>query len=102
MDGIKDLIRVAAAYGAALSIERSTVSWRLFGDSKKLDGLVGGADIQVRRFESAMQWLSSNWPEGVSWPFDVRRPGAASRNDDPQPMAPAARLGAGAKSGEMQ
>lgn len=74
MDGITHLVRAADAYGLALEIERSTVSWRLFGDGKKLAALVEGADIQVRRFEGAMRWLSANWPEGAVWPDGVPRP----------------------------
>ena len=94
MDGIKDLIRVAAAYGASQNLERSTVSWRLFGDSKKLDGLVGGADIQVRRYEAAMAWLSDNWPPACDWPVDVRRPNFEFA-DHSSVMAPADAAGAG-------
>jgi hypothetical protein len=101
MDGIARLIRVAAEYGSALSLERSTVSWRLFGDSKKLDGLVGGADIQVRRYETAMVWLSDNWPVDAVWPEGVARPGV-DEVDHASSMAPADVAGAGAKSGEMQ
>lgn len=105
MDGITHLIRVAEAYGSAVGIESSTVSWRLFGDGKKLDALKAGADIQVRRFEAAMSWLSRNWPDGAVWPTDVSRPNVeheqASPSDAPV-MAPAAELGAGAKTGAVQ
>lgn len=43
--------------------EDSKVSWRIFGDSKKLSALRSGGDITVTRFNSAMRWLDANWPE---------------------------------------
>lgn len=101
MDGINHLIRAAQVFGAALSIERSTVSWRLFGDGKKLDALIGGADIQVRRFEAAMHWLSTNWPDGAIWPDGIPRPDADCSAHD-LTLAPPAALGAGAKTGALQ
>lgn len=74
MDSITCLISIAETYAVATGVERTTVSWRLFGDSKKLDALVSGSDIQVRRFEAALQWLSDNWPVGAIWPDQVARP----------------------------
>lgn len=46
----------------------------MFGDNKKLKALEDGADIQVRRLEQAMAWLSEHWPEGAEWPPGVQRP----------------------------
>ncbi len=103
MDGIGNLIRVAGAYGAALQLERSTVSWRIFGDGKKLDALVAGADIQVRRFETAMSWLSTNWPDEAEWPSDVSRPlnsHAAPPSDVPT-LASERACGAGKNDGNV-
>lgn len=74
MDSITCLISVAEIYAEASGVERTTVSWRLFGDSKKLDALVAGSDIQVRRYETALRWLSDNWPETAVWPDQVIRP----------------------------
>jgi hypothetical protein len=54
------------------------VSWRLFEDSKKLGALeTGGVDIQTRRLERAVRWLSDNWPPDAVWPQDVLRPPAS-------------------------
>jgi hypothetical protein len=78
MDSIPALILVAEVYGQAAGLERTTVSWRLFGDSKKLDALINGSDIQTRRFEAALRWLSDNWPQSVEWPDQVRRPLSAT------------------------
>lgn len=74
MSAINHLVEVAAEYGRAEAVDDTTVSWRVFGDSKKLPAIKGGADIQVKRLERAMAWLSSNWPSSAIWPSDVPRP----------------------------
>lgn len=74
MSAIDDLLRLSHVYGAAVKIEQSTVSWRLFGDNKKLAALVAGKDIQVKRLEAAIHWFSDNWPDGAEWPEGVTRP----------------------------
>lgn len=74
MGGIDHLLLLARLYEAAQKIEASTVSWRVFNDSKKLDALRNGKDIQVRRLEAAILWFSENWPDGVDWPPEVPRP----------------------------
>ena len=74
MTSINDLLRVARAYGDAERIASSTVSWRVFGDTKKLAALEAGSDIQLGRWGRAMQWFSDNWPAGGDWPAGVARP----------------------------
>lgn len=75
MSAIEQLLLVAEEYRRATGLDTKTVSWRIFEDSKKLDAMrKDGADIQTRRFEKAMRWLSANWPEGAKWPKDVDRP----------------------------
>lgn len=88
MSAIDDLLTLADAYGRAERIETTTVSWRVFGDTKKLGALKHGKDIQVKRFEAALQWFSDHWPDGTPWP-DVQRPDRAPANDAP----PSARAG---------
>lgn len=73
MTGIEQLVAVARRYAEIEMIELGTVSSRVFDDGKKLAAIEGGADIQVRRLERAMQWFSDNWPEG-SWPDEISRP----------------------------
>lgn len=75
MSGIDHLLNVASAYANAEGVEFSTVSWRVFGDSKKLDAIRNGKDIQVRRFERAMAWFDEHWPTNVAWPSSAPRPG---------------------------
>lgn len=74
MSGIDKLLRTARVYADLQGLELSTVSWRIFEDTKKLAALEKGADIQVRRAERAMQWFSANWPDGAAWPAEVDRP----------------------------
>lgn len=74
MDAIATLIALARLYAEKEAVELTTVSWRLFNDSKKLSALIDGSDIQVRRHEQAMRWLSANWPDGLEWPSDISRP----------------------------
>lgn len=74
MSATNHLLKLARVYGGALELGQSTVSWRVFGDTKKLGAIDGGADIQVRRYEKAMAWFSENWPDGAAWPDDVPRP----------------------------
>lgn len=74
MDIIDSLLKVARAYADAAGVDLSTVSWRVFDDSKKLAALETGADIQARRFEKAMRWFSDHWPDNATWPSGVMRP----------------------------
>lgn len=74
MNEISHLLSVADEYKAALQIEDTTVSARVFDDSKKLGALRGGADITVGRFNSALIWFATNWPDGAMWPTGVPRP----------------------------
>jgi hypothetical protein len=77
MTGTDQLLAVAREYAHLKEMELSTVSWRVFGDTKKLGAMEAGADIQTKRFERAMLWFSKNWPETASWPADIVRPAAS-------------------------
>lgn len=77
MSAIDQLLILARAYGDAAGIERSTVSWRVFGDTKKLAAIEAGADIQVRRQERAVAWFARNWPSGAEWPAGIPRPASS-------------------------
>lgn len=74
MSGTERLIALCRAYADAEGIELKTVSSRVFQDSKKLDALIGGYDISVRRYEAALRWFSENWPAGAPWPDNETRP----------------------------
>ena len=81
MSLIEELLTVADAYQEATRFPDSRVSWRVFGDTKKLAALRADKDIQVKRAESAMRWFSDNWPENASWPELVHRPAPQRAHD---------------------
>lgn len=74
VDAVSNIIALADEYGRAEGIESSTVSWRVFGDTKKLDALRKGADLQTRRYAKAVEWFSANWPASAVWPATLTRP----------------------------
>lgn len=72
---INHLLEVAAAYGHASNIEEKTVSTRVFQDGKRLTAIREGKEITVGRFNAAMGWFATHWPEDAMWPAHVQRPG---------------------------
>lgn len=92
MKQISDLIRVIDTFKSAADIAAdTTVSYRIFGDSKKLAALRDGAEISVGRFNAAVTWLSENWPETTAQPLLLQwlmeRPKATSaRRAEPSDM----------------
>lgn len=75
MMNISDLLATADAYKRAAGIERdTTVSSRVFGDSKKLGSLRDGSDITVGRFNDAMAWFRDHWPAGAAVPPECPPP----------------------------
>jgi hypothetical protein len=71
---ISHLLTLADEYERAVAVGDTTLSFRVFGDSKKLTALRGSADITTGRFNDALIWFASNWPEGTQWPDGVERP----------------------------
>lgn len=59
------LVQIADAFrDASGGLKESTLSYRIFGDSKKLTSMRTDADITLGRFNAAMHWFAENWPEG--------------------------------------
>jgi hypothetical protein len=76
------LIARADAYKVAAGVtEDTTVSHRVFGDTKKLGALRRGGDITVRRFNAAMNWFDQNWPRPISQTPNQETPHAQSSSD---------------------
>lgn len=71
---ISHILSLADAYQAATGLSDTTLSWRVFGDSKKLASLRDGADLFTGRAARAVEWFSANWPEGATWPPATPRP----------------------------
>jgi hypothetical protein len=69
-----DLLCCADAFMALTGIPHDkTLSYRMFGDSKRLTDLRGDGDITVSRFNNAMRWLVQHWPEGAARPAVLGR-----------------------------
>lgn len=65
----QNLLQIADTFIAASDGLRDvTLSYWVFGDSKKLAGLRGEADITLGRFDAAMTWFAAHWPEGLAMP----------------------------------
>lgn len=63
------LIELADQFRDACGIEReSTLSYRIFADSKRLTNLRGDGDITLSSFARAMIYMATNWPEGHALP----------------------------------
>ena len=73
---IAHLLELADAYQRAVPVEDKTLSFRVFGDSKKLAALRVDADITTQRFNAAVRWFAANWPDGAEWPDSIDRPQA--------------------------
>lgn len=52
-------------------LAETTLSHRMFGDTKKIASLRAGSDITVGRFNAAMRWMAENWPEGEPLPREL-------------------------------
>ncbi|RUV08003.1 hypothetical protein EOA79_02465 [Mesorhizobium sp. M1A.F.Ca.IN.020.03.2.1] len=79
---IKHLLAIVDAYRAATGVEDTTVSHRVFDDSKKIDAMRRGGDITLGRFNSAVLWFSENWPEGAEWPLAIARPATTAPQNE--------------------
>lgn len=77
-----DIIRIAALYAeAAGGLPETTVSSRVFNDSKKLRMMRAGAGITLGRYNMAMRWFAAFWPEGRARPAELTRYLSASGED---------------------
>lgn len=58
-----ELIRIIDAVTASTGLSDTTLSSRIFNDSKRIAAIRGGATITVRRMADAVEYLCKNWPE---------------------------------------
>lgn len=75
---ISHLLALADEFQRVNPVEDKTLSFRVFGDSKKLSALRADADITTKRLAAAVQWFSANWPAGAVWPRQIVRPKVAA------------------------
>ena len=74
MSIIENILTLSRAYAKAEKVSLTTVSWRVFGDTKKLRVLQTGGDLRTKRAAAALQWFGDNWPEKATWPRGIERP----------------------------
>ncbi len=69
------ITQVAEAYCEARGLSLARVSVLVFNDGKKLKAIAEqGVDLSTGKFEHAMRWFSTNWPDGAEWPAAISRP----------------------------
>jgi hypothetical protein len=74
---IAHLLALADEFQRVTSLGDTTLSFRVFKDSKKLAALRAEKDITTARFNAAIIWFAENWPDGAVWPKAIKRPVAA-------------------------
>lgn len=74
MNGTDDLLDIATRYSQATGRALATVASLASNDGKTFARISAGGDITVRRLETVMRWFSDNWPDGVEWPENIKRP----------------------------
>ena len=63
-------------------LRESALSHRIFQDTKVIANLRGSADITLGRYEMALRWLASHWPDGHDLPPDLAQFVAATPTPD--------------------
>lgn len=71
---IEHFFQLVERFAEGKGLSESTVSLRLFNDGQRLKLLREGGDLGVRKVDTAIQFMSDNWPEGVAWPRHIKRP----------------------------
>lgn len=72
---VADIVRLADVWCDATGATRSGLSRSLFNRGGQLEALdAGRRDLNTRSAETAIVWLSANWPADTAWPADITRP----------------------------
>jgi len=78
---VKEILDLAAAYGAHLNHSRKTISLRAAKRGGFFDELEAGANITLRRRDAIIRWFSDNWDdEALEWPEGIPRPPKSEQN----------------------
>ncbi len=78
MPHVSHIIALADAWLVATGLRETTLSNRLFGESKKLSLLRSGSDLTTGRYRMAVRWFAENWPENTDWPDFIPMPEQAA------------------------
>lgn len=76
-----NLRAVFEAFATHSRFSASTIWARATKDARFMTRISSGAPFTVKRYDAAMKWFSSNWPEEAAWPAGVARPTAAGDSE---------------------
>lgn len=70
------LFQLFDAYCRQEGIPETTLSSRIYGESKKIALLRerGERNLSVERYNDTLKYLSSHWPDEAEWPSSIARP----------------------------
>lgn len=69
----QQLLRAITAYCNHKKLSERYVSDIIFSSNTAVLRLRKNSGITLRNYEKAMEWLTSNWPEDLTWPDGVQR-----------------------------
>jgi len=64
LHGVSHLLDLVDAFIEATNVNERTLSFRIFGDNRKLGALREGADITTGRYNAAVLWIAMHAPVG--------------------------------------
>lgn len=71
----ENLLSVARCFGAARSLELSTLGRMAADDGRFFARLQDPqTTFTARKYDAVMGWFAANWPDGLEWPAGVPRP----------------------------
>lgn len=76
---IRVFLSLVEIYCRTSGLAEATVSTRIFNDGKAIEQIRKGRDVGVNRLDTAVRWLSDNWPAKTPWPAGVSRPARTMR-----------------------
>ena len=82
MNARQHLLTLIDTFAEAKGVSGSRVTTLAVNSGSVYRFLREGKDITVGRFETAVRWLSDNWPDGVLWPDGIARPVATPTTNE--------------------
>lgn len=69
-----NLLTLGKVYCEAADRSPKTIGMRVARDGRFFDRLEAEKAFTVKTYDTALQWFSDNWPEGLDWPSGIERP----------------------------
>lgn len=76
------LLTLIHTFATARGVSGSRVTTLAMNSGNVYRTLVEGGNITLDRIDTAIQWFSDNWPEGVDWPDGLARPSPTDPKSD--------------------